>query len=327
MSAGPDGAGGERVRVASDVERPDRILAGLSARQLALLGVPAVVLWVAYLATRRVVPLPVFAALAAPVAVAAATLALGRRDGLSLDRFCAFALRHLTSARLLVPAPDGVPPVPAVLGSKKAKRAAPLEPAPLRLPLRHLGDDGLIDLGPDGAAVVCQASAPSFVLRSPAERRAMVGVFGRWLNGLSAPAQIVVRSVPVDLGAQLAALREAAGGLPHRLLEAAALDHAAFLEGLLSSRQVLSRQVLVVLRDPASGTEALGRLCRAAADAAAALAPAGIALTRLSGEGAQAVLRAALDPHGGPGPTGVAHLDAVVTGSGRGDDPTKGASR
>jgi hypothetical protein len=327
MSAAPEDTGGERVRVAGDVERPDRILAGLSARQLAILAVPAVVLWAAYLATRRVVPLPVFAALAAPIAVAATTLALGRRDGLSLDRFCAFALRHLASARLLVPAPDGVPPVPAALGSKNAKKAAPLEPAPLRLPLHHLGDDGLIDLGPDGAAVVCQASAPSFVLRSPAERRAMVGVFGRWLNGLSAPAQIVVRSVPVDLAPQLAALREAAGGLPHRLLEAAALDHAAFLEGLLSSRQVLSRQVLVVLRDQASDTEALGRLRRAAADAAAALAPAGIALTQLTSEAAQAVLRSALDPHAGPSPTGVAHLDAVVTARGPADNSRKEALR
>lgn len=327
MSAGHEDAASERVRVAGDVERPDRILAGLNARQLAILALPAVVLWAAYLATRRVVPLPVFAALGAPVAVAAATLALGRRDGLGLDRFCAFALRHLASARLLVPAPDGVPSVPAVLGAKKAKRAARLSPAPLRLPLRSLGDDGLLDLGRDGAAVVCQASAPSFVLRSPAERHAMVGVFGRWLNGLPAPVQVVVRSVPVDLGSELAALREAAGGLPHRLLEAAALDHAAYLEGLLSSRQVLSRQVLVVLRDQASDTEAIGRLRRAAADAAAALSPAGIALTQLTSEAAEAVLRSALDPHGGPSPTGVAHPDAVITARGPGGGPTRGASR
>ena len=40
-----------RVRVPADVERPDRVLAGLTARQLALLAVAAVALWAAYLAT------------------------------------------------------------------------------------------------------------------------------------------------------------------------------------------------------------------------------------------------------------------------------------
>ena len=51
----PPGSHRSRVRIPADVEREDRILAGLTARQLAILAVPAVVLWVAYEATRRVV--------------------------------------------------------------------------------------------------------------------------------------------------------------------------------------------------------------------------------------------------------------------------------
>jgi Ca2+-binding RTX toxin-like protein len=41
-----------RVRIPADVDREDRLLAGLSARQLAILGTAAVVLWVAYAATK-----------------------------------------------------------------------------------------------------------------------------------------------------------------------------------------------------------------------------------------------------------------------------------
>ena len=61
MTAGPSGGG--RVRVPADVERPDRILAGLTARQLAILATSGVALWAAYLATRHVVPVAAFAAL------------------------------------------------------------------------------------------------------------------------------------------------------------------------------------------------------------------------------------------------------------------------
>ncbi len=59
-------------------------------------------------------PLPVFAVLAAPVAVAAAALAIGQRDGLTLDRLLAAAWRQARSPRRMVTAPEGVPPFPGL---------------------------------------------------------------------------------------------------------------------------------------------------------------------------------------------------------------------
>ena len=58
----------ERVRIPADVDREDRLLGNLTARQLAILAAAALVLWVGWAATRRLLPLPVFAALAAPFA-------------------------------------------------------------------------------------------------------------------------------------------------------------------------------------------------------------------------------------------------------------------
>src|SRR5438270_626733 len=72
-----------RVRIPADVDRDDRLLAGLSARQLAILGGSGLVIWLGYQATRTLLPLPVFAGLATPVAAAATVLALGRWHGLS----------------------------------------------------------------------------------------------------------------------------------------------------------------------------------------------------------------------------------------------------
>ena len=53
--------------IPADIKRPDKILAGLTARQVqAVLTVAAVIIWAGFEATRRLVPLPVFAVLAAP---------------------------------------------------------------------------------------------------------------------------------------------------------------------------------------------------------------------------------------------------------------------
>jgi PrgI family protein len=71
-----------RVRIPADVEREGRLLANLTARQLALSGVGGIILWVAYDASRHVVPVAVFAAAAAPFAAVAVLLALGRVGGM-----------------------------------------------------------------------------------------------------------------------------------------------------------------------------------------------------------------------------------------------------
>ena len=113
MTGRPDTTEPRRARIPADVERPDRILAGLTSRQLALLAVPAIGLWAGYAATRHFVPLPIFAALGAPIVVAALTLALGRRAGLPLDRLGAAALRQARAPHRLVPAPDGVQAAPS----------------------------------------------------------------------------------------------------------------------------------------------------------------------------------------------------------------------
>ncbi|MDA8273969.1 MAG: PrgI family protein [Actinomycetota bacterium] len=298
-----------RVQITADVDRPDKILLGLTARQLAILAVPALGLWAVYAAVRHHLPLALFAALGAPVVLGALVLALGRRDGLGLDRLLAFALRQARAPSRLVPAPGGVAPAPAWAGVDRTR-----PPVPLRLPPRAVGDDGTVDLGAHGTALVAEAQTVSFSLRTPVEQHALVAAFGRYLNSLAAPVQVVVRSEPVDLGTRVAALREEAGGLPHPALEAAALAHAAFVEDLAASRDLLARRVLVVLRDPAGGPDVPARLRRRAADAAASLAAAGINLRVLDTVAATGAVHGALDPWVPPRPPGLAPPDALVTG-------------
>jgi hypothetical protein len=293
-----------RVRIPADVERPDKLLAGLTARQLAILAVTAVALWAGYAATRHLVPPAVFGVVAVPVAAMAATLALGRFEGIAADRWVVSAWRHHRSPRRLVPAPDGISPTPAFLSQATPGGTAPA-PAPLRLPVADVRADGIVDLGVDGLAVICRASAVTFSLRTPAEQEALVAGFARFLNSLSEPIEIVVRAEPVDLTSAIDALLDAAPGLPHPALETAARGHARFLADLADRRDLLRREVLVVLRQRA-GDDPAGRLHRRASEAATALAAAGVTLAVADGTAAAACLARALDP---AGTTRIAGLD------------------
>ncbi len=304
-----------RVRIPADVDRPDKLLAGLTARQLAILAVGAIALWAGYTATRHLVPPAAYGAVAVPVAAVAALLALGRMEGVPADRWVIAAWRHHRSSRRLVPAPDGVPAVPGFL-AKAAGPHPPALPAPLRLPLAGIDASGVVDLGPDGLAVICRASAITFGLRTPAEQEALVAGFARFLSSLADPVQVLVRAERLDVRPAIDALLDAAPGLPHLALERAACDHAAFLADLAASRALLRREVLVVLRQPAGQASAAGdrsgRLLRRAAEAVTALGAAGVSLSILDGMAASSVIGRSLDPAGPPRPGGLAGSSAGI---------------
>ncbi|KPM57002.1 hypothetical protein ACG83_04115 [Frankia sp. R43] len=345
------------VRIPADVDREDRIVAGLTARQVLILTLTGIVLYLGWAATRALLPLPVFALLAVPVAVLAGVLVLGQRDGLSLDRLLMAAIRQRTSPRHRINAPEGVVAPPAWLAARasggsgdRRASAGGQSAAPLRLPARTVASNagvGVIDLGPDGLAVVAVASTVNFALRTPGEQDGLVAVFGRYLHSLTAPVQILVRAMPADLSGQIHLLDDAADQLPHPALAHAAREHATYLGQLADEMQLLTRQVLLVLREPlvtAGPVDGLGgaspltaltgrraaardarragptarraahtRLARRLAEATDLLAPAGIIVTPLDAGTATSVLAAACNPAGLVPPAALAAPDEVIT--------------
>jgi len=232
------------VRIPADLDRPDRILVGLTARQLTVLTSGGLAAWTLAGVLAPLLGRPTAAALAAPVAMAAIGLALGWRDGLPLDHLAMAGLRWWRHPRRLVVAPDGIGPTPAW-----ARPAGP-PVAPLTGPIHGLDPTGVIDLGGLGWALVCQATPINLSLRTPAEHQQLVASFARLLHALAGPMQVLVRSDRANLSPLTNPLRAQAAALPHPRLEQAALAHARWLEALAGDRDVRRRQLLVVFHHP-----------------------------------------------------------------------------
>ncbi|MGH8920078.1 MAG: PrgI family protein [Actinomycetes bacterium] len=268
-------SGSYAVRIPADVDREDRVIGPLTARQVAILAITGIVLYGTYTITRQFVPLVVFLIVAIPIGVTAAFLALGQRDGITLDRLVLAALKQRMSPQHRVAAPEGIRPAPEWLtnhvnatskdnakGKNRASAAvSAVSPAALRLPAEAVTETGVIDLGKDGVAVVAVCSTINFALRTPAEQESLVASFGRYLHSLTAPVQVLIRAERLDLSRQIAELRDQAGGLPHPALERAAREHAEYLDQLGRATDLLRRQVLLILREPLTAggpTDGLG---------------------------------------------------------------------
>jgi hypothetical protein len=282
------------------VEAPDTLVFGLTARQAAILATAAAAGYLVWQALGGRLPAPALAALLVPLAAAAVVLALGRRDGLGLDVWLLAALGHRRRPRRAAAAPEGIlavpgwAPAPAGGREDRAGRPGAPRPAVLRLPAQAISADGVVDLGGRAAALV-GVTTVNLGLRSAVEQAALVDAFGRWLNALTGPVQLVVSAQRVDLAGHAARVAEAAQTLPHPAVADAALDYAQFLADLARGRDPLWRTV--TLACAAAGERAAAEVIRRAEHAAAAMAAIGAQAGVLDGPTATAVLTAAVDPY------------------------------
>lgn len=303
-----------RALIPADIEAPDTLVFGLTARQAAIVAAAAAAGYLIWQGVGTRLPLPAVAVLLIPLVAATVVLTVGRRDGLSVDAWLLAAVRHRRAPRRYGPAPDdGMPaavpawaPTPGnTAGAAAASAGAP--PAALRLPARAVGDDGIIDLG-GSAAVMVGATTVNIGLRTAADQAALIGGFARWLNALAGPVQIVISAQRVDLTSHALRVADAAQTLPDAALADAALDYAEFLADVAEHRDPLWRTVTVVCAAPGSVHQqsaghhtANGRAgveaTRRAEQTATALAALGAQTRVLDGPTAMAVLTAATDPY------------------------------
>lgn len=296
------------TRIPADISRPDRLLGPFTARQTAILAVAALVLYGGWWASRPFMAPLAYGVMVIPVAGAVAALALGRREGIGLDRFLAAALTHARTPKRQVHAPEGVPPLPTAVPGRWARAAGPT-PASMRMPSDGITAGGALDLGGDGKAAVATCSTVNFELRSTAEQQGLTAAFARWLNSLTGPTQLLVRCHRIDLAPLADTLHHNAAALPHPALEQAARAHADFLTDLATGGNLLGRQIVLVAREETAArgmrrSTGEGRVLQRLDEAARALAPAEITVTPLDAGQSADLVSAACNPDSPTPPDG-----------------------
>ncbi|MFI7081788.1 PrgI family protein [Micromonospora sp. NPDC049903] len=292
----------------ADVDAPDKVAYGLTFHQLAIVAAGALTFYTLWRALHTVIPAPVLVAVGVVLGGLVIGLALGRRDGLPLDVWLLHAIRHTRAPRALSTT-DTTATTPHWVQAPKSRI---MLPAPLTLPADAIDDGGEIRLGATRAAMVA-ATSVNLALRTDDEQAALVDAFGRWLNSLSTPTQIVVSAQPVDLHSAARTLSQAADRLAHPALTDAASDHARFLDDLATRTDPLRRQVLIVTR-ATTGERGDHTARRRADDTARALSGLGVTTRALNGAAVTAALAAAADPYRPPRPGALAAPDTVITG-------------
>jgi hypothetical protein len=317
-----------QVPVAADFDAPDKVLYGLTVRQVAIVAGAGGLIWLAWRLFGDRLPPAVIGIGALPVLGVAVVVAVGRRDGIGLDAWLLAALRTARAPRRLVAAPEGVsaPPAwapgPAGSGSRRKRRTASgawvAGLVPLRLPLERIGGTGVVERG-DGRVGLTAAGTVSFDLRTPAEQYALVEGMARWLNSLTAPVQVVVSTRAVDLGTRADHVSARVEGLPHPALADAAAGYAGFLLQLAQDRDPLDRRVLIAHE---VGPHADARVARRHAEhTARALSGLGAATRALDGGQVTGALAGSCDPWRHTWMATSAHDTVITSAPATGPDP------
>ena len=280
-----------RARVPADVEAPDRILAGLTTRQVAVLAVAAAAAYLGWHALHQVAPTSLLAGLAMPMAGLTFALVVGRRDGLGLDVWLAHAIKYARAPHKLVPA--RVTPLPAWAPALPSKQP-PV--GVLRLPAVAIEPDGVIRTSRSTAVAVVAATTVNATQSSTTDQAGLVTGFASWLNSLTGRAQIVVSSRRVDLATRASRAAKAADELANPALAEAAVGYAQFLLDLAEARQPMARAVTVTTTG--SGADPVIVARRAADQAAAAFAGLGASVEVLDAGAVTVLLASGVDPFG-----------------------------
>lgn len=247
------------------IDLADKVLFGLTIRQLAWAAGGAATVWFLWSVLTAVAATAVAITVCAPVVLVTIAFVFVQRDGAGLDALLWAAIRM--PRRPLIPA-GSLGTVPEWVDATELR----VQPRILRFPARGVTGDGLIDLGDDGYTIVLAVSAVNFALRSVGEQDALVAAFARGLHALSGPVQILATQAPADLSDHAAAITPRT--LPEGPLQDAAAAHAAWLREASAGSRLLHRRCYIAAR---AATRA--RAERRAAEISDALTGCGLSCT------------------------------------------------
>jgi len=114
------------------------------------------------------------------------------------------------------------------------------------LDIEDIRDDFVV-LKDGGVLAILETTAVNFDLLSEREQDAMIEAYGGFLNSLSFPIQIVVRSKRLDISSYLALLRREKEQQENKMLRGYIERYHQFVKELIVKNQVLDKSFYVII--------------------------------------------------------------------------------
>ena len=300
----PDPETAARARMPADVDAPDKVLYGLTFRQLAILAVAAVVFAAGWHLLHPLVPPAVLVVVAVPLGGVVFAIAVGRRDGLPFDVWLTHAIRYQRAPHALSTADTTTTPAavghPTHRPGAAAGAAAATRPRDRRRRHHHPHQHH----HGSGPAIVPRSSrrppSTSPCAHPPNKPRCWTRSAGGSTHSPTPPRSSSPTN-PSTCNPPPTPSPPAPPSSPIAALAAACADHAAFLTQLAHRRDPLRRQVLITTR--ASGPDPHAAR-RHADDTARTLTALGLSARTLDAAAATTALAGCADPYRTPRPGG-----------------------
>lgn len=108
--------------------------------------------------------------------------------------------------------------------------------------------DGILLLPRNRYRLVLEVPAVNFELKSEDEQDALIDTYESFLNSLPCPLQILVRIRELDMDKYLASLEDRRASEAEAIYKEQIKHYSSFVERLVASKKILSRQFYVVLQ-------------------------------------------------------------------------------
>jgi type IV secretory pathway VirB4 component len=114
------------------------------------------------------------------------------------------------------------------------------------LPIAEIRQDTVI-LKNGGIRAVLSVTSMNFSLKSDEEQQAIINSYQQFVNSITFPVQIVVRSTKLNVDSYIADLERRAGEQKNPLLKEQTLDYAHFIDRLIDVSDIMQKRFFVIV--------------------------------------------------------------------------------
>ncbi len=135
---------------------------------------------------------------------------------------------------------------PKAKDTVKQRKKSPLSSTQRFLPIAEIRNDTVL-LKNGGHRAVLQVEALNFSLKSETEQQGIIAGYESFVNTISFPLQIIIRSSKMNIDPYLADLRTIGGTQTNELLKDQTLSYADFVEKLIDVADIRQKRFFVVI--------------------------------------------------------------------------------